>query len=62
MLVNQMNGVYAVKNQDLVPIYNDVWVLLNKLDAYSFEYVPRAKNVEADREVNRVIDEYLKRE
>ena len=62
MMVNQMNGVYAVKNQDLMPIYNDIWALLNKLDSYSFEYVTRTKNTEADREVNRVIDEHLKRE
>ncbi|MCL1839868.1 reverse transcriptase-like protein [Candidatus Saccharibacteria bacterium] len=62
MLVNQMNGVYAVKNQDLVPVYNDIWALLNRLDSYSFEYISRMRNVDADREVNRVIDEHLKRE
>lgn len=62
MLVSQMNGVYAVKNQDLVPIYNDIWELLNGLDSYSFEHVSRMRNAEADREVNRVIDEHLKRE
>ena len=62
MLVNQMNGVYAVKNQDLLSVYNDIWVLLNKLDSYSFEYISRTRNAEADREVNRAIDEYLKRE
>jgi ribonuclease HI len=62
MLVNQMNGVYAVKNQDLMLVYNDIWKLLNKLDSYSFEHVSRTQNVEADREVNRVIDEHLRRE
>jgi ribonuclease HI/probable phosphoglycerate mutase len=62
MLVNQMNGVYAVKNKDLLSVYDDIWALLNKLDTYSFEHVPRMQNVEADMEVNRAIDEYLKRE
>jgi len=62
MLVNQMNGVYAVKNRDLSLVYGDIWELLGKLDSYSFEHVPRAQNAKADKEVNRVIDEYLKRE
>ena len=62
MLVNQMNGVYGVKNQDLLAVYNDIWTLLNKLDTYSFEYISRTRNVDADREVNRAIDAYLKRE
>jgi len=62
MLVNQMNGVYVVKNRDLVPVYNDIWTLLNGLDSYSFEHVSRARNMEADREVNRVIDEHLRKE
>ena len=62
MLVNQMNGIYAVKNQDLLAVYNDIWGLLNRLDAYSIEHVSRLQNTEADFEVNRVIDEYLRRE
>ena len=61
MLVNQMNGVYRVKNKDLMPIYDDIWKLLEKLDVYSFEHVPRDNNREADSEVNRAIDEHLRR-
>ncbi len=61
MMVNQMNGVYKVKNRDLMPIYEDILRLLEGLDAYSFEYVPRSRNGVADGEVNRVIDEYLKK-
>lgn len=56
MMVNQMNGVYKVKNRDLMPVYNDVLKLLEKLDAYSFSFVPREKNREADAEVNKIID------
>ena len=61
MMVNQMNGVYKVKNQDLFQIHNDVLGLLSKLDAYSFTHVPREQNVEADAEVNKVIDANVKR-
>lgn len=62
MVVNQMNGVYRVKNKDLTHVYEDIWKLLEGLDSYSFEHISRYQNVEADREVNRVIDEnYRKR-
>ncbi|MBR3322909.1 reverse transcriptase-like protein [Candidatus Saccharibacteria bacterium] len=57
MMVNQLNGVYKVKNLDLMQVYTDVLGLLSKLDSYSFTHVPREQNKEADAEVNRVIDE-----
>lgn len=57
MMVNQLNGVYKVKNLDLMNVYSDVLGLLSKLDSYSFTHVPREQNKEADAEVNRVIDE-----
>ncbi len=57
MMVNQMNGVYQVKNLDLMQVYADVLGLLSKLESYSFTHVPREQNKEADAEVNRVIDE-----
>lgn len=61
MMVNQMNGVYKVKNQDLMQVYFDVLELLKKLESYSFTHVPRSQNKEADAEANRVIDEGLAR-
>ena len=57
MMVNQLNGVYQVKNLDLMQVYSDVLGLLSELDSYSFTHVPREQNKEADAEVNRVIDE-----
>ncbi len=61
MMVNQMNGVYKVKNPDLMQIHSDVLKLLSNLDAYSFTHVPRELNSEADAEVNKVIDANMKR-
>ncbi len=61
MMVNQMNGVYKVKNQDLMQVYMDVLELLKKLESYSFTHVPRSQNSEADAEANKVIDEALAR-
>ncbi len=61
MMVNQMNGIYKVKNSDLWQVHDDVLKLLSKLDSYSFVHVPRSQNVEADAEVNKVIDQYTTR-
>lgn len=55
MAVNQLNGVYSVKNKDLIPIYNDVLKLLEQIENYSFEHVVRGQNREADAEVNKII-------
>ena len=61
MMVNQMNGVYKVKNSDLMQVYMDVLEKLKGLESYSFTHVPRSQNSEADAEANRVIDEALAR-
>jgi ribonuclease HI/ADP-ribose pyrophosphatase YjhB (NUDIX family) len=61
MMVNQMNGIYKVKNPDLMQVHEDVLKLLAQLEAYSFTHVPREMNVEADAEVNRVIDANMTR-
>ncbi len=59
MMVNQMNGVYQVKNKDLMTVHNDILGLLKRLDSYSFSHVPRQKNREADKEAGRAIDNYV---
>ena len=60
MMINQMNGVYKVKNRDLMTVYNDILKLLENLDEYSFTHVTRDQNRHADAEANRVIDEHAK--
>ena len=56
MLVNQMNGVYPVKNKDLFQVHSDVLKLLSNLDSFSFSHVPREQNREADAEANKAMD------
>lgn len=62
MMVNQLNGVYQVKNKDLMQVYEDVLKLIAKFDSFSIVHVPREQNREADAEVNRVIDEHMRRD
>ncbi|MBQ9018088.1 reverse transcriptase-like protein [Candidatus Saccharibacteria bacterium] len=59
MVVNQLNGVFAVKNQDIMPIYDAIQGLLNEFDSVSFTHVPRSENASADAEANRAIDSIL---
>ena len=61
MVVNQLNGIFTVKNQDILPIYNSIQQKLNQFDAVSFTHVPRSKNMIADSEANAAIDETLQK-
>lgn len=57
LVVNQMNGVYKVKNQELAPLHQEVTQLAAGFEKISFTYVPRELNKIADKEVNRILDE-----
>lgn len=56
MMVNQMNGIYKVKNRDLLPIYDDIQRLLTNFEACAFMHVAREQNTEADAQANLAID------
>ena len=62
MVVNQLNGVFSIKNQDIAPIYRDIQNKLGRFDAVSFTHVPRSQNMIADSEANSAIDRILQRE
>ena len=59
MVINQMNGVFQVKNQDLMTVHEDVLKLIAGFDKVAFEHVKREENVEADLEANKAIDEHF---
>ncbi len=61
MIINQLNGIFQIKNQDIMPIYQDIQKKLENFEAVSFSHVPRAKNVIADSEANDAIDRILKK-
>jgi len=58
MLAGHMNGTYKIKNRELWPIYDEINQLVTKLDSVVFQQVKREKNIQADSEVNRVLDEH----
>ena len=58
MMVNQMNGIYTVKNSDILPVYEEILKLIQRFDAVAFTHVRREQNQAADAELNTVLDEY----
>lgn len=60
MVVNQLSGIFTIKNQDILPIYQDIISQLDSFDAVSFVHVPRSENTIADTEANIAIDNTLK--
>ena len=61
MVVNQLNGIFHVKNQDIIPIYNNIQQKLAEFEAVSFTHVPRSENAIADHEANQAIDKLLRK-
>jgi ribonuclease HI len=59
LVVNQMKGIYKVKNRDLWPIHDAIKQLSSQFEHISFTQVPRELNKLADAEVNKALDEKL---
>ena len=59
MMINQMNGIYKVKNRDIMPIYNSIKELLKRFDACAFVHVAREQNAKADAEANAAVDRHF---
>ncbi len=57
LVVNQMKGLYKIRNRDLWPIYEAIKTLLPRFKKVTFTHVPRALNKHADSLVNKCLDE-----
>ncbi|MDZ7744343.1 MAG: 4a-hydroxytetrahydrobiopterin dehydratase [Candidatus Saccharibacteria bacterium] len=56
LVVNQMKGIFKVKNRDLWPIHEAIKKLVEQFKSVTFTHVPRKLNKLADSEVNEVLD------
>lgn len=56
LVVSQVNGVWKVKHQEMVPLHQAIRQLIDKFEKVSVEYVPRAMNKLADEMVNECLD------
>lgn len=56
LVVNQMNGIYKIKNRELWPIHERIRTLMTEFDKVTFSHVNREFNQLADGMVNRTLD------
>ncbi|MFH2136151.1 MAG: ribonuclease HI family protein [Patescibacteria group bacterium] len=56
LVVKQLNREYKVKDENLAPLFVQVWNASMGFKKVTFTHVPREKNKEADKLVNEAID------
>jgi len=56
LLVNQLNGEFKIKDEDLQPLFFEIWNTKQDFGEVKFVQVPREENKEADKLVNRELD------
>ena len=56
LVVNQMKGIFKIKNRDLWPIHSAIKEIIGQLKSVKFTHVPREMNKLADAEVNKALD------
>jgi ribonuclease HI len=57
LMVRQMKGIYRVSNASLKELYSRAQALVRKLELFSIEHALREKNRDADRLVNKALDD-----
>lgn len=62
LVVNQMNGIYKIKNRELWPINERIRELLPQFEKVIFRHVHRELNQLADGMVNRTLDAHIKQQ
>lgn len=56
LVVNQMKGIFKIKNRDLWPIHQNIKELVAGFKKVTFTHVPREFNKLADAMVNQILD------
>lgn len=56
LVINQMKGIYKIKNDELMPVHQAVRAILPSFKQVQFTHVPREYNRLADAEVNVILD------
>lgn len=60
LVINQMKGIFKVKNRDLWPIHVSIKEIATQFKKVTYTHVPRELNKLADAEVNTTLDAELK--
>ena len=57
LIVRQINGQYRVKNDKLIPMFQEAKGLIGRFSQFRISHVPRELNKDADRLANQAMDE-----
>lgn len=57
LMVKQMNGIYQVKNANILPLYQEIKKLLPRFDKVTFKHIYREENSHADDLCNKAMDD-----
>lgn len=61
LVVNQLNGLYVIRNRELWPIHERIRALVREFDKVTFRHIKREFNQQADSMVNKVLDAHAKK-
>ncbi len=61
LVVNQLNGLYVIKNRELWPVHERIRSLLQQFDKVTFSHVKREFNQQADKMVNKILDAHAEK-
>jgi len=61
LIVNQLSGLFKIKEQELFTHFIAVWNLKQDFQDVRFVHIPREQNSVADKLVNEALDEQQKR-
>jgi ribonuclease HI len=58
LVVNQLNGLFKIKNANLRDLIIKVRILERKINSkIDYQYIPREKNFDADKLLNNILDD-----
>jgi ribonuclease HI len=58
LVINQMKGIFKIKNRDLWPIHAAIQGLVERFRQVTFTHIPRNLNRAADGMVNQTLDQH----
>jgi len=58
-MVSQLTGTYKIHDEDLIPLFIDVWNLRQDFKNVRFILIPREENKVSDKLVNHALDTLL---
>jgi len=61
LLCRQINGIYKIKNANLMQLYNQVLLLSSAFKKMTIEHIRRDKNTGADKLANKAVKEARKK-